>query len=199
VYTVDLADLQQSGTVMGARLVVRDTQFDYQYADDYQAMISALAADPARNQLIAKDVIQYVQRSSPPALVVSDRKAQCHQIAELIRKAGIATAVLTGELSAKRRQQIVSDLAAGKVPVLVSTIQLIGEGFDHKNLSALFLATPVRYPARLQQVVGRILRSQHGKQTPLIYDYQDRNGILQASFHSRLQTYQRMGIDAGPN
>jgi superfamily II DNA or RNA helicase len=33
VYTVDLADLQQSGTVMGARLVVRDTQFDYQYAD----------------------------------------------------------------------------------------------------------------------------------------------------------------------
>jgi superfamily II DNA or RNA helicase len=187
-------ELQGSGHIMGAELIIGDTDFDYPYADDYQAMLKALAENLERNKLIAQDVIKFAKSSRFPALLVSDRKSQCQQIADLVRNSGIRTEVLTGDLSAKKRQKIVADLDAGEIAVLISTTQLIGEGFDNKKLSALFLATPIKSASRVQQVVGRILRTDLEKVLPKIYDYRDQNGVLLSSFKSRLEIYQQLGI-----
>jgi len=50
---------------------------------------------------------------------------------------------------------------------------LIGEGFDCKNLSSLFLSTPIRFSGRLLQYLGRVLRPAKGKEKAMIYDYVD--------------------------
>jgi superfamily II DNA or RNA helicase len=50
------------------------------------------------------------------------------------------------------------------VKVLVATGQLIGEGFDCKALSTLFLATPIRFDGRVIQYLGRVLRPATGKE-----------------------------------
>ena len=91
-------------------------------------MITALTKDAGRNQLIANDVVGFTQASPGPALVVSDRKTHCGVLADLIRERGVKVALLTGDTRPKARGQIIDDLRAGNLDVLVATIQLIGEG-----------------------------------------------------------------------
>ena len=126
--------------------------------------------------------------------MVSDRKEHCNVLAELIGKHGVRVAVLTGDTPKKKRGQVIEDLNAGQLDVLVSTIQLTGEGFNCKRLAALFLSTPSRYAGKIQQVVGRVLRSDDGKAKPVVYDYVDQNWVLRSSFHSRMETYQKLGV-----
>ena len=92
-------------------------------------------------------------------------------LAELVQDHGIRVAVLTGDIPKDKSQQIIEDVQSGNVQALFSTTQLIGEGFDCKCLSALFLTTPIRNTSKLQQVVDRVLRSDEGKKIPKVFDY----------------------------
>ena len=56
---------------------------------------------------------------------------------------------------------------------MIATGQLIGEGFDCKDLSTLFLATPIRFSGRVVQYLGRILRPASGKEKARLFDYVD--------------------------
>ena len=83
-------------------------------------------------------------------------------------------------------------LNQGRVRVLIATGQLIGEGFDHKALSPLFLATPIRFSGRVLQYLGRVLRPAEGKDKALVYDYVDsRVEVLQAAAKARQRIYRR--------
>jgi len=101
---------------------------------------------------------------------------------------------MTGDTKQKDRITIVDDLENGKVSVLIATGQLIGEGFDCKKLSSLFIATPMRFAGRVTQYIGRVLRPSPGKNTASIYDYVDVNveQLVKAS-KSRAATYRKMG------
>jgi superfamily II DNA or RNA helicase len=104
---------------------------------------------------------------------------------------GISAAILTGDVPFKQREELVQEIDAGHIPVLVATGQLIVEGFDCKHLSTLFLATPVRFSGRVLQYVGRILRPAPGKARPKVYDYVDvRVGPLIAAAKARQRVYQ---------
>jgi superfamily II DNA or RNA helicase len=148
-------------------------------------MISNLTQDQDRNRQIAADVIRQVRSRTGTALVVSDRVAHCEALEQLISAAGPKVQVLTGSASKAEREAIVQAVQAGKADVLISTVQLLGEGFDCSGLSSLFLATPIKFKGRLLQVIGRILRPQDGKR-PVVYDYVDqRVGVLKAQAKSR--------------
>jgi superfamily II DNA or RNA helicase len=85
----------------------------------------------------------------------------------------------------------VERLNAGKVKVLIATGQLIGEGFDCKELSTLFMATPIKFDGRLIQYMGRILRAAPGKRMARVYDYVDNHvGVLRAAA-ARQRVYER--------
>jgi superfamily II DNA or RNA helicase len=84
----------------------------------------------------------------------------------------------------------VEDLNSGRVKVLCATGQLIGEGFDCKELSTLFLATPIKFDGRVLQYLGRVLRPAPGKQRAKVFDYVDSNvGVLKASATARRRVY----------
>jgi len=93
------------------------------------------------------------------------------------------------------RKEIVRELKQGEVDVLVATSRLIGEGFDLKTMSSIFLATPVKFTGRLKQYIGRILRVAEGKEEAIIYDYIDIPRVLRSSFLSRLVAYKSMGVE----
>ena len=106
--------------------------------------------------------------------------------------------MLTGGTGKKEREAIVGRLSAGTVKVLIATGQLIGEGFDAKELQTLFLATPIKFSGRLTQYLGRVLRTMPGKNRPKVYDYVDTNvGVLAASARSRQQVYDRQPQKGG--
>ncbi|MBF0450564.1 MAG: DEAD/DEAH box helicase [Candidatus Magnetomorum sp.] len=196
VVNISPQELQSKSRIMRARVVVRRTQFEYDYAadEDYQAMMTALTEDNARTELIASDVVKHAQTLKGIGLVISDRKEHCKAIFNAIAKNNIEVRLLTGDVHNRIRKEITDELTQGTVQVLVATAQLIGEGFDLKQLSALFLTMPVKFTGRIKQYVGRILRTDKEKNDAIIYDYLDQPGVLQASFISRKKAYMELGI-----
>ena len=194
VFSIDPKTLQKANKIMRPKLVVRETDFNYWYQDDYGDMISALTLDPDRNRMIARDVLKETNGSEGTALIISDRVEHCQVLYGLI-KGKRSIRILTGDIPSKDRKKIVEELNQGKVRVLVATSQLIGEGFDLKGLSSIFLACPIKFTGRVKQYTGRILRIGKGKRKAIIYDYLDEPGVLQASFKSRTYAYRELGVE----
>jgi superfamily II DNA or RNA helicase len=185
--------LVAAGEVLAAEVVFRETAFK-PFSDpvaEYSKMLSELSADDQRNRLIAGDVAAEAAAESGVCLVLSDRKHQCETLAALLRFGhGVSCDVLTGDLKEEERQAILRRLEAGKVRVLIATGQLIGEGFDSRHLTTLFLATPIRFSGRLRQYLGRVLRPAPGKEQARVFDYVDVHvGPLRAAAEARKSVY----------
>ncbi len=159
VHAVDGRMLAASGAVVRPELEQRPTGFLYGYQGEYPKLIKALAGNLQRNRLIVDDILALIRHGHRGTiLVVSDRVAHCQALADLLQAGGVIAPVLTGQSPPETRADLVADVQAGKVAVLVATLQLIGEGFDCPGLSTLILATPIKFEGRLLQVVGRIMR-----------------------------------------
>ncbi len=142
-----------------------------------------------RNQLIAGDIERKV-RQGGTALVVSDRVEHLHTLAAKVK---VRHRILTDKTIKKQRSVIVEEVRKGNIPVLFSTMSLIGEGFDVAEIDSLFLTTPIRFESRLTQVIGRILRPADGKQ-PLVFDYVDvKVGLLAHQAECRQRVYATLG------
>jgi superfamily II DNA or RNA helicase len=194
VHEVRKEKLIQTGDVLRAEVITRETGFqpDSDPSTEYSRMLSELTEDPARNRLIVRDVAKEAGNGGGTCLVLSDRKSHCDTLLNLLERSGIQARLLTGEVSNGDRQHVVDDLNAGRVKVLVATGQLIGEGFDCKDLSTLFLTTPIKFDGRLLQYLGRVLRPAPGKDKARIYDYVDKFvGVLKAAAKGREKVYGR--------
>ena len=130
-HRVDSTMLAASGAVLQPELIQKPTEFSYGFQGDYAKLLKALTEDPARNSQILRDTIRLARQSDRgTVLLVSDRRAHCEFFAEGLAAQGVAAALLTGQTAKEEREQIVADVQAGKLQVLVATVQLIGEGFD---------------------------------------------------------------------
>jgi superfamily II DNA or RNA helicase len=193
---VKVADLSEEDIIQNIEVIVRETDFvtDYDASEEYTYMLSELTEDRARNQIIATDVIQETINSNGVCLVLTDRKEHCNALAALISPSGIQTAILTGEVSNGSRKAIVERLNSGDVRVLIATGQLVGEGFDCRGLSTLFLATPIKFSGRVLQYLGRILRPAPGKERARVFDYVDVHvSVLLSSAKARSRVFQQIG------
>jgi superfamily II DNA or RNA helicase len=175
-HEVDKAHLVETGDVLPAEVIVRETNFKpyYDPVNEYSKMLSELTADTDRNVLIASDVAQETLNCGGICLVLSDRKAHCENLQSLLKyRFKIDSELLTGDLNLSERQKVIERLNQNKVDVVIATGQLIGEGFDCKNLSTLFLATPISFSGRVLQYLGRVLRPAPGKKIARVFDYID--------------------------
>ena len=188
-HEVDPRKLAESGAVLEPEFIQRATAFKYVFRGNYQTLMNSLTRNEARNQQIADDITAEAGESEGTLLVVSDRVAHCQKLVKLLAEKGVQANILTGKQSAPERSAVVGALHRGDVKVLVSTLQLVGEGFDAAGLSTLFLTTPIKFTGRLRQVIGRILRPASGKQAKVV-DYVDEHvGVLKNSARIRRQAY----------
>jgi superfamily II DNA or RNA helicase len=175
-HEVDKADLVAAGEVLPAEVVVRETRFKpcHDPISEYSKMLSELTADTERNLLIAQDVAREVRESRGISLVLSDRRVHCENLQALLRYRFKTDAeLMIGDMPIHERQAVVERLNAGLARVVIATGQLIGEGFDCRNLTTLFLATPIRFSGRVLQYLGRVLRPAPAKQKARVFDYVD--------------------------
>ena len=196
-HEVDKAQLLEAGDILSAEVVIRETEFK-PFSDpskNYSKMISELISDDKRNHLIASDIAKEIQESSGVCLVLSDRKKQCKTIQALLKyKYQTASELLTGDTGNSQRAEIIQKLNDGRINVLISTGQLIGEGFDADNLSTLFLTTPIKFSGRVLQYLGRILRPGPDKKIARVFDYVDVNvDLLRNSAKARQMVYKKQG------
>ena len=172
IHEVDSKLLQKTGAVLTPEIRRVKTRFSYFFRNDYSSLITALTKDEQRNKLIVNAILYDIKQNNNPILVVSDRKGHCTTIQKLLEEKGHTSHVLTSGVSSKKRKEIVSDLRDGTCKILISTLSLIGEGFDAPNLHALFLITPVKFIGRVVQIIGRVLRPEKNKH-PRVYDFRD--------------------------
>lgn len=191
VHVVDKARLIQEGNILKPEIITRQTYFSTSYdpSGEYSKMLSELAENADRNYLVVSDVVQEVANGGGISLVLSDRKSHCEILAGMLTGKGIKTAILIGDLSTSKRKEVIEKINAGEVSVIVATGSLVGEGFDLPALSALFLATPIKFSGRVLQYLGRVLRPAPGKGTPKVFDYVDPVGVLVASARARQRVY----------
>jgi len=193
LHSVDKPGLIDNGHILKAEIIIRETEFKTSLdpSAEYSKMISELTKDEERNDLIASDVAEQVKESEGICLVLSDRKSHCEALqTALSENYGFESELLTGSTSTKKRQAFVDKLNGGLCDVLIATGSLVGEGFDCKGLSTLFLATPVKFSGRIIQYLGRVLRPAPGNDKAVVFDYVDKNvGVLRYSAESRQKAY----------
>ena len=192
-WEIDKSQLVEQGHILQAEVIVRETDFDpyHDPVQHYSKMLLELTTDDDRNRLIVSDVATESALDQGVCLVLSDRKKHCETLRAMLKyKHKVQSDLLTGDLSNEERRGVLKRLNNGDVKVLIATGQLVGEGFDCKALSTLFLATPIRFSGRLIQYLGRILRPDQGKKKARVFDYVDsRVDILKAAAKQRQQVY----------
>ncbi len=193
-HEVDKDHLVETGAVLPAEVTFRQTQFRTRHdpITEYSKMLSELTTDTDRNILITSDVAREAMNSNGICLVLSDRKAHCENLQSLLRyRNKVESELLTGDLPVSQRQKVIEKLNAKQARVVIATGQLIGEGFDCKELTTLFLATPISFSGRVLQYLGRVLRPAPGKKLARVYDYVDIHvDVLQKAANARRRVYQ---------
>jgi superfamily II DNA or RNA helicase len=177
-HEVDKTQLVESGDVLPATVAFRKTNFTtcHDPINEYSKMLAELTADTERNIQIASDVATETARNPGICLILSDRKAHCKNLQALLRyRFKLASELLTGDLDTAQRKNVLERINQGRVNILIATGQLIGEGFDCKDLTTLFLATPIKFSGRLIQYLGRVMRPATGKKYARVFDYVDVN------------------------
>jgi len=192
-HVINKEALEIKGDIIQAEPVFRSTEFKpfHDPVTQYSKMMTELVSDDDRNRQIAEDIAAEYRRKGGHILVLSDRKKHCENICSILKfRHKIEAYVFTGDLSEKKRKDVLEKLISKKDNIIIATGQLIGEGFDCKTLSTLFLATPVNFSGRLIQYLGRVLRPSPEKTTARVYDYVDINvSILRRSALNRARIY----------
>jgi superfamily II DNA or RNA helicase len=194
VYEVVTDILMDAGKVIRPAVQFIETNFWYDYADDYVAMVTALAEDTERNQLI-------IQRLSAEAIsghhciVLSERVDHCYVLQMLLSAAApnISSEVLVGNVPKTKRQEIIAGLRNKDIQVIFATNPLAEEGLDLPHLDRLFLTCPSRNKRKVIQAVGRIMRPSAGKADAIVFDFVDLEvGILESQARSRKWMYEEL-------
>lgn len=190
-YEIPIEEMRNKKAITEVDIVFKNTDFltRLNASDNYAKVIKLITEDEKRNNMIAADAI--MESKNGTALILSDRKKHCEEIKNIILSCGVECSSLTGDMKRKDREQVVKNINAGQIKIVVATGQLIGEGFDCKNLYCLLLATPIRFNGRLLQYLGRVLRPSKGKEKAKVYDYIDRYvPQLRASAKARRKVYE---------
>lgn len=102
-----------------------------------------------------------------PGLVFAPTVDTARQMANSFNKAGIPTAVISGETGREERRKIFEDYRTGRIQVLTNCMVLT-EGFNAPWASCAVIARPTQSAPLYTQMVGRVLRKWPGKKDALV-------------------------------
>ena len=165
---------------------------------NYTKLIEYLTTDEERNKLIARKVIEEKNRS---CIILSDRLEQLETIRNLLpyemqEKAVYINGRMTSKKAKAEREARLEQMRTGEKKYLFASYKIAREGLDIPCLERLFMASPVKDPAVVEQSVGRIRRTADGKtEIPVVYDIKDVNiGMCVGWYRKRCSVYRK--IDA---
>jgi len=174
-------------------LVAMETQYDYM-CDSFAHQMSNLIANRLRNELICTTIAKHAKGNY--SLVLSDRLDHLKTLRGMLRERlpHMTIEILHGQLPKREREELMQRIRNKQVDIALST-QLAREGLDIPHLNQLFLTTPKRAIATVQQEIGRVMRPCEGKTSAVVFDFVDsRNPVLRAQWKSRGQVYGQLGI-----
>jgi superfamily II DNA or RNA helicase len=144
-------------------------------------------------------VVDAMARSSYPGMVFVQRKAHGKTLATMAAKAGLNVKFVHGEADAWQRQKAVKDLERAKIDYIICT-DVFTEGVNIPSLRTVILAGGGKSVIRVLQQVGRVTRTDDGKEQATVYDIDD-TGCTWLRSHSRKrqEACRREGFDVIPD
>ena len=145
-------------------------------------MVNKLTEFEPRNQMLIELLKDVYAEENRQILVLTDRVEHTKKLFELLPP---EIREHTGILARGMKPAVRTEFCESK-RILISTYQLVKEGFDVASLNTLVMATP---RPDIEQIVGRILRVDKAKRTvaPLIFDIVD--STFRRQFQTRLSLY----------
>jgi len=182
-------EVEAAGSIVPAEVIPVWTYCDPP-ADDWHALLGALAADQERNALIA-DIAQRAAVATP-VLVLTDRIEHAEQLAELF---GPGAVLLHGQLNRGDREAAMEAIHGG-AKITVATSGILGEGVDVSGWGALVMGLPMGSKSpRVLQAVGRVVRPAPGKVRAQVFDLVDEHNHANGAWRGRRALYRRNGIE----
>lgn len=157
---------------------------------NYTALPTHLSENEERNELILELL---KQNKNNYCLILSDRLTGLKMIHEKLGEGLLIDGSQTTKKAKKEREESIDKMRNKEEHYLFATLQLAREGLDIKPLNRLFLIAPTKNKAVLIQAVGRIERKDAGKETPIVYDFVDKDLHYQKAFKSRKTIYKKNG------
>lgn len=193
---VSRKEVKDRGGIMTPTVVRRTVPSQVFDGNDYNYILKKLVLpNEKRKTMIVTDVLREAYKGNY-CIVISTRKVYCEDLFKMISKFWNKSAIATGDYSRKHNDEQVLKLEKGEATILITTFELLGEGFDVQKLNRGFIALPFREKARVEQSVGRIQRTCPGKTDAVMYDYVDENiGVLDNQFRHRAKVYESLGIE----
>lgn len=155
----------------------------------YTKYITYLAENVHRNN-IAASMLAY---ETHPTLVLTDRLSQSETLFKAIGRQDAR--VITGKTKREVRQAALEDMREGRANILFASYNLAKEGLDIPRLSRLYMLTPHRDSAVIEQAIGRIARVHEEKSDARCYDFVDNTIYAQKCFRRRLRIYRKIGCE----
>lgn len=151
-------------------------------------MVNKVTEYEPRNRLLVELMKDVYEEKDRQILVLSDRVEHTKRLFELLPPEIQAE---SGILARGMKPAVRDEFCKSK-RILISTYQLVKEGFDVASLNTLLIATP---RPDVDQIVGRILRVEKSKRTvhPLILDVVD--PAFRRQFQERLSLYKKRSYD----
>lgn len=145
-------------------------------------MVNKVTEFEPRNKMLVELLKDLFEDPTRQILVLSDRVEHTKKLFELLPA---EIQVHTGILARGMKPAVRTEFCESK-RILISTYQLVKEGFDVASLNTLVMSTP---RPDIEQIVGRILRVEKTKRTvtPLILDIVD--STFRRQFQERLKLY----------
>ena len=197
-------------SVMKPRVEFVETEFTYEQVVDedgekemlsVQTMYRAMRDDEARNNIIMS-VVDCEIWNGDYCLALGDSLEHLKMMSDYAGYALNRTAAfICGETPKKEREQIMTDMRAGKYQYLFATYALAKLGLDIPRLNKLVLMTPHRDRTSIQQAVGRVMRPFERKTQPVVYDIWDSKVTACKNWaRERVKVYLGLGceISGGP-
>lgn len=149
---------------------------------NYIKTINNLCENEERNYLIVKQI-----KDLKKCVLLSERIGHLEQLKYMLKDRNVE--ILTSK--SKNRKEILENFKAGKIDILLSTYQLMAEGFDCPSLEYLALTTPQKNDRIVTQSCGRVARKCEGKQFGIIIDFVDNFSLFKKMRKQREKIYKK--------
>jgi superfamily II DNA or RNA helicase len=197
LYRADREDLVRNGEILQPRVVGVHTNLEVPEPGDYATLIAASTVDEERNRLLLEYVAREA-RAGHACLALSERIAHLYRLQEMLSREypDIASGVIEGSLKKAERESLLESFREGRIQVLLGG-RVLDEGVDLPNLDRLFLCSSVRSKGKLNQMIGRALRTHEKKCDAVVYDFIDsKSPLARNQWRSRkAEVYRGMHIE----
>lgn len=159
---------------------------------EYARMVTSLTKETKRTNFVVElcELFAADPAGTRHLLVLSERVAHLDVIRKKLVKNGLfgdSVAIVKGGSKESEREH------AFRQRVILSSYQYASEGLDVKILDTLIMASPPP-GAKLEQVVGRVLRPCADKQRPYIVDVVDPFSVFNSTARKRVRLYTAQGF-----